>query len=237
MSNARPVAVLAALDVEASALVRNLPRSNATSPNLPIWEGTIDSEPVVVAVTGVGKVAAAMAAQFVCDAHRPQSLISIGLAGGIGEADERGRLIVATGAVQHDYDARPLTKMRGELPGLGTTTLIADHALVERLRVAALKVVERAQVVVTGVVLTGDQIVTSKEVRDRVRKEFPAGVCFDMETAAVAMVALQNLVPWGAIRITSDSADETFDQHEVLSFGAATAADLFDKVIGRLLGL
>jgi len=75
----------------------------------------------------------------------------------------------------------------------------------------------------------------SKAVRDQLHKEFPAGVCIDMETAAVAQVALQNQVPWSALRITSDSADETFDQHEVLSFGAATAADLFDRVIRRLL--
>ena len=231
-SGTRPTAVIAALDVEAAALARNLPRSNATSPNVSIWEGTIESEPVVVAVAGVGKVAAAMAAQFLCDAHRPMALISVGLAGGVGE---RGRLIVAAGAIQHDYDARPLTKTKGAISGLGITTVDADHVVAERLRIAALKVVERAQVVVSGVVLTGDQIVTSREVRDRLLREFPAGVCFDMETAAVAQVALQNQVPWGALRITSDSADENFNLHEVLGFGAGSAADLFDRVIVRFL--
>jgi adenosylhomocysteine nucleosidase len=227
--------VLAALDVEASALARNLPRSDGTSPNLTIWEGTLESEPVVLAVTGIGKVAAAMAAQFMCDAHRPQALVSIGIAGGIGEEGERGRLIVATGALQHDFDARPLTERKGLVPGLGTTTLAADHVVSERLRIAALKVVERAQIVVSGVVLTGDQIVTSREVRDRALKEFPDGACFDMETAAIAQVAYQNQVPWGAVRITSDSADENFNLHEVLGFGADSAADLFDRVIGRFL--
>jgi len=227
--------VLAALDVEASALAGNLPRSNSTSPNLTIWEGTLESEPVVLAVTGMGKVAAAMAAQFVCDAHRPQALISVGLAGGIGEAGERGRLIIATAAVQHDFDARPVTNKKGELPGLGVTTLHSDHVIAERLRIAALKVVERAQIVVSGVVLTGDQIVTSRDLRDRLLEDFPDGACFDMETAAVAQVAYQNQVPWGALRITSDSADEDFNLHEVLGFGADSAAELFDRVIVRFL--
>lgn len=227
--------MLAALDVEASALAGNLPRSNSTSPNLTIWEGTLESEPVVLAVTGMGKVAAAMAAQFVCDAHRPQALISVGLAGGIGEAGERGRLIIATAAVQHDFDARPVTNKKGELPGLGVTTLHSDHVIAERLRIAALKVVERAQIVVSGVVLTGDQIVTSRDLRDRLLEDFPDGACFDMETAAVAQVAYQNQVPWGALRITSDSADEDFNLHEVLGFGADSAAELFDRVIVRFL--
>lgn len=231
----RPTALLAALDVEASALARNLPRSNATSPNLQVWEGTIENESVVLVVTGVGKVAAAMAAQFVCDAHRPQAIISIGLAGGVGKNDERGTLVVPTGAMQHDFDARPLVKKRAELPDFNLTTFMADHALAERLRTAALKSVERPDLVVSGVILTGDQIMSRREIRDGVLAEFPAGVCFDMETAAIAHVAFQNQVPWGGLRITSDSADETFDQHEVLGFGAASAAELFDRVIARFL--
>jgi adenosylhomocysteine nucleosidase len=235
MARSSPVAVLAALDIEASALARTLPRSIATSPNLTIWEGTLESEQVVLVVSGVGKVAAAMAAQFVCDAHRPQALISVGLAGGVGEEGERGRLIVATAAVQHDFDARPLTPKKGVIPGLNVTTLESDRVVAERLRTAALTVVERAQIVVSGVVLTGDQIVTSREVRDRLLADFPDGVCFDMETAAVAQVATQNQVPWGALRITSDSADERFNLHEVLGFGADSAAELFDRVISRYL--
>jgi adenosylhomocysteine nucleosidase len=235
LSGDRPTAILAALDIEAAALARTLPRSNATSPNLTIWEGALESEPVVLAVTGIGKVAAAMAAQFVCDAHRPQALISVGIAGGVGEPGERGRLIVATGAVQHDFDARPLTGKKGAIPGLNVTTLEADRVVTERLRMAALTVVERAQIVVPGVVLTGDQIVTSSEVRDQLLTDFPDGVCFDMETAAVAQVAAQNQVPWGALRITSDSADEKFNLHEVLGFGADSAAELFDRVISRYL--
>ncbi len=216
-------------------LARNLPRSDGTSPNLSIWEGTLESEPVVLALGGGGQVPGTIVAQVLCDAHRPQALISVGLAGGIGEPGERGRLIVATGAIQHDFDARPLTERKGAIPGLGTTTLAADHVVAERLRIAALKVVERAQIVVSGVVLTGDQIVASREVRDRLLRDFPDGACFDMETAAVAQVAHQNQVPWGALRITSDSADENFNLHEVLGFGADSAADLFERVIARYL--
>ena len=137
--------------------------------------------------------------------------------------------------MQHDFDARPLTNKKGELPGLGVTTLPSDRVVTERLRIAALKVVERAQIVVSGVVLTGDQIVTSRDVRDRLLKDFPDGACFDMETAAVAQVAHQNQVPWSALRITSDSADENFNLHEVLGFGAGSAAELFDRVIVRFL--
>ena len=56
-----------------------------------------------------------------------------------------------------------------------------------------------------------------------------------METAAIAQVARQNGVPWAALRMTSDAADETFDLEEVVRFGITTAADLFDQVARAVL--
>ncbi|HEX7136589.1 MAG TPA: hypothetical protein VF219_02010, partial [Vicinamibacterales bacterium] len=54
----------------------------------------------------------------------------------------------------------------------------------------------------------------------------------DMETAAVAQVAQQNGLPWGAVRVTSDKADESFDLEDVIDFGVNTAGDLFARIIG-----
>jgi adenosylhomocysteine nucleosidase len=87
----------------------------------------------------------------------------------------------------------------------------------------------------SGLVLTGDQIVTSRAVRDGLAKDFPDGLCIDMETAAIAQVAHQNGVPWSGLRVTSDSADETFDLKGVLGFGVETAANLFEGIIHAVL--
>jgi adenosylhomocysteine nucleosidase len=109
----------------------------------------------------------------------------------------------------------------------------ADPALTTMLRQATESVVDES--VPSGVVLTGDQIVTSREVRDRILGDFPNGACFDMETAAMAQVARQNGVPWAALRMTSDGADESFSIEEVVGFGTNSAAYLFDRVIRALL--
>jgi adenosylhomocysteine nucleosidase len=85
-------------------------------------------------------------------------------------------------------------------------------------------------------VLTGDQIVTSRAVREALVKDFPEAACIDMETAAVAQVAHQNGLPWSALRVTSDSADETFDLRKVVGFGVSTAADLFESIIQSVYG-
>ncbi len=182
-----------------------------------------------VIVCGVGKVAAALAAQRACDVMAPRALVSIGLAGGVESESEPGRLIVASAAVQHDFDARPLTSARG------SQVFTANADVVERLVRAAEGAVEDARLVRSGLVLTGDQIIRSREARDAILADFPEGACFDMETAAVAQVAYANRVPWSGVRITSDSADEDFNLDAVLGFGAKTASELFAKILGAFV--
>jgi adenosylhomocysteine nucleosidase len=231
----QPVALFAALDEEAGALVRHLARSTIRSPRVSIWVGVIEGEDVVLAVTGVGKVAAALAAQFVCDAFHPRCAVAFGLAGGVEGIGRPGQLVVASAALQHDVDARPLTDAKGIIPSLGVAAFRADSTISGKLRQAAESVVERSRIVSSGVVLTGDQIVTKREVRDGLLRGFPDGVCFDMETAAIAQAAFQNEIPWAALRVISDAADETFNLDEVFGFGIETAAELFDQIVGALL--
>jgi 5'-methylthioadenosine/S-adenosylhomocysteine nucleosidase len=208
-SDPRRVVVLAALPEEASALESN--------------------DRLEVVVCGIGKVAAAIGAQRACDVMAPRALISIGLAGGVDSESEPGRLIVASSAVQHDYDARPVTSSRG------SQVFTANADVVERLAGAASAAVEDPRLVRTGMVLTGDQVIRSKAVRDEILGDFPDGACFDMETAAVAQVALANQVPWGAVRITSDAADENFNLDAVLGFCATTASQLFTKILNAFV--
>lgn len=221
------MAVFAALEQEARALVGRLPRSGTIGPRIPCWEG----DGMVVAVGGVGKVSAALATQFLHDAFKPRCIVAVGLAGALKGDASRGQVVVASAAIQHDIDARPLTEARGVIPSLGISAINSDAAVAEKLTVAAKRAVENPRIVRSGLVLTGDQIVTSKAVRDAIAKEFPDGVCIDMETAAIAQVAQQNGLPWGAVRVTSDSADESFDLEAVIDFGVSTAGELFARII------
>ena len=227
-----PVALFAALEAEARTVAQRLTPSTISAPRLSICEGAVEGTHVVLAVTGVGKVAAALAAQFVCDVFHPRCAVAFGLAGATSSDVPPGRLIVASGALQRDMDARPLTNARGMIPSLGITILPADPTWSEKLRQATDSVVKDQRI---GLVLTGDQIVTSRQVRDGLMRDFPEGACFDMETAAIAQVALQNGIPWAALRMTSDAADESFNLDEVIGFGIETAADLFDRVIREFL--
>jgi len=224
MADGRPVAVIAALAEEAHGLVRRMPRSESVGPRLSVWE----SGGLAVMVAGVGKVAAAMAAQYACDVFKPRCVIAIGLAGGIEDDVRPGQVIIASGAAQHDIDARPLTDAKGVIPGLGLSIIRADSAVAEKLLLAARFESKDARL---GLVLTGDRIITARAVRDGLVRDFPDGACIDMETAAVAQVAHQNGLPWSAVRVISDFADEAFDLRGVIGFGTSTAANLFESII------
>ena len=229
------MALVAALEEEARAVSRRLTPAAIPAPHLSIWSGAIEAMPVVLVISGVGKVAAVLATQFVCDAYHPRWVVTFGLAGAAESDSQTGRLVVASGAVQHDMDARPLTDARGVIPSFGNAIFAADPTLSENLRQAAELVVDDRGIVTTGLVLTGDQIVTSRELRDSRLRDFPGGLCFDMETAAIAQAAQQNDLPWAALRMTSDAADESFKLDEVLSFGVNTAATQFDQILREFL--
>src|SRR5260370_4213737 len=231
----RPVAILLALEVEARALIRTLAHSRISSPQISVWKGVVEGASVGLAITGVGKVAAALGAQFICDVFAPRCFLAVGLAGANDSDWQRGQLVLASGALQHDVDARPFTDANGMIPSIGKSVFAADATLFEKLRSATESVVDNPRIVRSGVVLTGDQIVTSRAVRDGLLADFPDAACFDMETAAIAQVAHQNRIPWAALRITSDAADENFNLHEVLGFGVRPAASLFDHTVRAFL--
>jgi hypothetical protein len=82
---------------------------------------------VAVGISGMGKVAAAIAAEYACTRWRPWLLVMSGVAGGLRPGTRVGDLVVPSEAIQHDYDARPFAAARSLIPHLGTIALDSDH--------------------------------------------------------------------------------------------------------------
>src|SRR5260370_153445 len=196
----RPVAILLALEVEARTLIRTLAHSRISSPQISVWKGVVEGASVVLAITGVGKVAAALGAQFICDVFAPRCFLAVGLAGATDSDWQRGQLVLASGALQHDVDARPFTDAKGVIPSLGKTVLAPDATLFEKLRSATESVVDNPPIVRSVGVLTGDQIVTSRAVKNALLAEFPDAPFFDTQPAAIAPLTPQNGSPGATFR-------------------------------------
>ncbi|MFP4363128.1 MAG: 5'-methylthioadenosine/S-adenosylhomocysteine nucleosidase, partial [Spirochaetia bacterium] len=79
-------------------------------------KGKLFGIPAVIAATGVGKVLAALAAQYLIDCYNPEAVIMLGAAGGLRQNMNIGDIIIATDCLQYDFDATAFGFKIGEIP-------------------------------------------------------------------------------------------------------------------------
>jgi adenosylhomocysteine nucleosidase len=230
------VVILTAMPQEAHLLGALLDGKKPTTlSGVECWAGQIVGVEVYLLITGIGKVASALAAQYACDRYSPDWLIVTGVAGGARADTPQGALIVPSRAVQWDIDARPLVDRPGLVPGRESVYFSADASLVDYASRASAS--QSKAPLFGGTVLSGDAVIASAQQRDQLRQRYPDATCVDMETAAVAQVAAANGTPWVAIRMVSDSADEGLDGATVLEFATQSAASQLASIAEELIVL
>ncbi len=70
--------------------------------------GSIDGRPVVLVLSGIGKVAAAATTALLLDRFEVDALLFTGVAGGLGRGVAVGDVVLARELLQHDLDASPI---------------------------------------------------------------------------------------------------------------------------------
>ncbi|WP_447921899.1 5'-methylthioadenosine/adenosylhomocysteine nucleosidase [Achromobacter aegrifaciens] len=179
--------------------------------------GTLWGTPCVIALSRIGKVAAAATASIVIQEFKVSRVIFTGLAGGLHADAAVGDVVVASALMQHDMDARPLFGQH-EIPLLGRERFDADPVLSERLLDSAgqfarghtgLPAGPGAQRprVHHGLIATGDVFVNSNDYAHQLRQRLPEALCLEMEGGAMAQVCYEFGVPFAVLRVISDQAD------------------------------
>ena len=156
---------------------------------------------------GIGKVNAAVCTQILCDIFEVDMIINTGVAGSLKNEINIGDIVLSTDALQHDMDATQFGYPLGQIPRMETLAFPADEKMVSLAKAACEKVNPEINVF-TGRVVTGDQFVASKEVKNHIKTNFD-GLCTEMEGAAIAQAAWLNKVPFVIIRAISDKADDS----------------------------
>lgn len=218
------LAILSALIDEQRGLLARLVNANKVQrANRTFWRGQWLGHDVVLALTKVGKVAAATTATTLIEAFGVERVLFTGVAGGIGAGIKVGDVVVANEFIQHDMDSTPLFA-RYEIPLYGCATLACDAALTAIL----LEAVEKgltgakghfhlekpldAQCVHSGLIASGDRFISSAADAARVLADLQsagfAPLAVEMEGAAVAQVCRDYGVPFAAVRTISDRADD-----------------------------
>lgn len=199
------------------------------------YVGTCHEKEIVLCQSGVGKVNAAMTAQILIDHYQVNKIIFTGVAGALDPTLEIGDIVISTCAEQHDIDASSLGFKRGQIPMFPHSSVFeADHGLVT-IAFEAAKELGRKKKVMKGKVLSGDQFIADPEMASKLRKEF-AGVCVEMEGAAVAQVAMLNGIPFVIVRSISDKAnhDATVNFTEFVQIAARQSNEIVKSMLNKM---
>ncbi|WP_213956114.1 5'-methylthioadenosine/adenosylhomocysteine nucleosidase [Variovorax sp. dw_954] len=179
--------------------------------------------PVVFALSGIGKVAAATTAAALIERFNVRRIVFTGVAGGLHPDVRVGDTVVGAEFLQHDMDASPLFP-RFEVPLYGRSRFAADAALAALLLAAArapsvnAKSLFDAQTLARfgidtphvhqGLLISGDRFVARADEARALRAALPDAMAVEMEAAAVAQVCHDHGVPFAAVRNISDRADD-----------------------------
>lgn len=202
------IGIIGAMEEEVSALKAEMEiKETVEYASMQFCKGVLCGKDVVIVRSGIGKVNAGICAQILADKFEVDVLINTGIAGSLDAAIDIGDMVVSTDLVEHDMDATIFGDPLGQVPRMDTFAFPADAKLVKK----AVEANEEANPDIktfTGRIVSGDQFVSSSEVKDKLVKNFQAK-CTEMEGAAIAHAAYLNKISCVIIRAISDKADNS----------------------------
>lgn len=202
------IGIIGAMEEEVAKLKEQMKDAEVTEQaSMTFVKGTLCGREVVVVRSGIGKVNAAVCAQILIDRYGVKTLINTGIAGSLDAGIDIGDMVISTDALHHDMDATLFGDPLGQVPRMDTLAFPADQELVVKAKTANEKANPDIHTFV-GRIVSGDQFVASKEVKEHIVKNFNAS-CTEMEGAAIAHVAYLNHISYVIIRAISDKADNS----------------------------
>ena len=202
------IGIIGAMDEEVAALKEKMEVEKVTDrASMQFVAGKLEGKEVTVVRSGIGKVNAAVCAQILASEFHVDTLINTGIAGSLDAKIDIGDMVISTDALHHDMDATAFGYPLGEVPRMDILAFPADEKLI-RLAVEANEEANPDIHTFTGRVVSGDQFISDKDVKERISSLFHP-MCVEMEGAGIAQAAYLNKVSYVIIRAISDKADNS----------------------------
>lgn len=231
----KKIGIIGAMEEEVSALQEKMESSQKlTRASMDFYSGKLNGVDAVIVRSGIGKVNAGICTQILADLFGVDAVINTGIAGSLKAEINIGDIVISSDALQHDMDATGFGYEPGVIPRMETSCFQADPRLIEAAKAACREAVPQIRVF-TGRVVSGDQFISDRGVKDRIIRQF-GGMCTEMEGAAIAQAAYLNGIPFVIIRAISDKADDsaTVDYPTFERQAIAHSVALVENFVGRL---
>lgn len=202
------IGIIGAMELEVDTLKAHMSVTGQTTrAGMIFFEGTLGQTQVVVVRCGIGKVNAAICVQILADLFGVTHVINTGVAGSLNAALNIGDIVISRDVIHHDMDVRVFGYALGQVPQLDTLAFPGDETLI-RLALDSCEEANPGLHTAVGRVVSGDQFISGKAVKEKLIAEFQAD-CTEMEGAAIAHTAYLNGLPFVVIRAISDKADDS----------------------------
>ncbi len=220
------IGVIGAMPEEVALLARDLEGARSERRGTRDYlRGRLQGRDAVVVFSGWGKVASTSTATTLIEVFGVDSVVFTGVAGALAPDLAVGDVVIGAELLQHDLDASAVPGIaRYEVPLLGVSRFRSDARLVRLARAAAGRyLTERLAADVgeehlrefglhnpavrTGLIVSGDQFISSAARVAEILADLPDALCVEMEGAAVAQVCFEHGVPFVVLRAISDRAD------------------------------
>ena len=225
--------IICAMNLEVEGVLNLMTNTEEkTIDGVTFYKGFLGKSEVVAVECGIGKVNAAICTRMMIHFYNPDCIINSGVAGALSTQVSVGDIVVATSAVQHDYDTTAFGDPKGLItcPEGNIINFPADEELSQKLFEAAEALSDTR--VFRGVIATGDEFVHSPERRLALGKAFSALAC-EMEGGAIAQVCYRAKKPYCILRSISDdltnNTSMSFDEFKIM------AAEKTVKVLSAVL--
>lgn len=185
--------------------------------------GTMGNHEVVLQQCGIGKVNSAIGAVEMIDHYQPDLIISTGCAGGADTDLNPLDVVVASECVYHDAycgDNASFGQIIGMLPRFKADAKLIEKAL-------AVKMPE-GQKIKSGLAVSGDWFVDSRQKMQDILDRFPQATAVDMESCSIAQTCFIYKTPFISFRVISDVPLKDSKASQYFDFWNRAAEDSFE---------
>ena len=186
------IGIITAMPEETQAVVRVIVGAKKTLiGTLTVRQGVLAGHDVVIVEAGMGFDNAAAAAEKLVRVADPEMIISVGYCGGVSAGLQVGDIVVATGLTI--VSEKELEEVSVEIPAVSRNFVARQAAEGHR--------------VFGGLFASTTTIMPKSTLAALLSPKAPFPVV-EMESAAIAIIAVENGIPFSAVRAVSDPFDE-----------------------------
>lgn len=176
-----------------------------------------DHRDIVLQKCGIGKVNSAIGATEMIAKHHPDLIISTGCAGGASTSLNVLDVVAASACTYHDVYCGDNADF-GQILGMPARFESPQELMKIAIQIPHVK---------TGLTVSGDWFVDSKEKIGEILTHFPDALAVDMESCSIAQTCYRYGVPFVSFRVISDIPLNDTKASQYFDFWNRVAEDSF----------